>query len=239
MAVELKNHDIVYFPMPKTACTSLKMLFYHLNEKRIFENYKKDGKVMHIHNAGYGTPYFSELNHRDYAAMTRIAVIRDPVSRLLSAYSNRVGFHRELSAPRIDLDLAGKLGIGPDPSPEEFFINLEKYRILSPSIRHHTDLATKFLGPSLDYFQKVYPIEKLPDMVAFLSSRTGQNLTLGREQTGGKKIHFKDLSVPARKRLALYCMGDYALVDGFYRVPAEVDALFPRYAETGRIAASA
>ena len=228
MAVPLKNHDLVYFPMPKTACTSIKKLFFHLNENRVFENYRKDGTLMHIHNAGYGTPYFSDLKHKNYTAKTRVTVIRDPISRLLSAYSNRVAFHRELSERRIDIDLAGKLGSGPDPSPDEFFLNLEKYRVLSPSIRHHTDHATKFLGPSLTYFQKVYPIEKLTELVDFLSEKTSQDLTLGREQTGGKKIYFKDLSKPARKQLALYAMGDYALFDGHYRVPAEVEALFPR-----------
>ncbi|MCV0424083.1 MAG: sulfotransferase family protein [Roseibium sp.] len=227
MAIPLKNHDIVYFPMPKTACTSLKLLFFHLNENRVFKNYKKNGTLMHIHNAGYGTPYFSDLSHSEHATKTRVTVIRDPISRLLSAYSNRVVFHRELSERRIDTDLAEKLGISPDPSPDEFFLNLEKYRALSTSIKHHTDPATKFLGPSLDYFQKVYPLEKLTDLVDFISEKTSQNLKLGREQTGGQKIYFKDLSKSARKQLALYCMGDYALLNKHYQLPPEVDTLFP------------
>jgi len=227
MAVELKNHNIVYFPMPKTACTSLKMLFFQINEGRIFETYQEDGKLMHIHNAAYGSPSFWDVKHKDFQDMTRIALIRDPVSRLLSAYSNRVRYHRELSEQRIDMDLADRLGVGPDPSPDEFFINLEKYRFLSNSIRHHTDLATTFLGPDLEYFQKVYPIEEIGKLTRFLSETVKQDLVLGREQTGGKKVQFKDLSSQARKQLTQYCLGDYALMKDYYRIPTVIRARFP------------
>lgn len=227
MAVELRNHNIVYFPVPKTACTSLKMLFFQMNEGRIFEKYTKDGKLMHIHNAAYGSPTFWDVDHKSFADMTRIAVIRDPIGRLLSAYSNRVRFHRELSEARIDTDLAERLKIHPDPSPDEFFGNLEKYRILSNSIRHHTDLTSVFLGPNLAYFKKIYRIEELDKLTADLSGTLGKQLTLGREQTGGEKIYLKDLANITRKKLALYCMGDYALMKDYFRLPAETGARIP------------
>ncbi|MBN9673149.1 sulfotransferase family 2 domain-containing protein [Roseibium aggregatum] len=227
MAVELKNHNIVYFPMPKVACTSLKMLFFQINEGRIFEIYKEDGKLMHIHNAAYGSPSFWDVKHKDYENMIRIALIRDPVARLLSAYSNRVRYHRELSEQRIDLDLAKKLGVGPNPSPDEFFNNLEKYRILSSSIKHHTDPATTFLGPDLTYFQKIYRIEELDKLTRFLSDTVQQDLVLGREQTGGQKVKFMELERQARKNLTQYCLGDYALMKDYYQIPSEISGRFP------------
>lgn len=227
MAVELKNHNIAYFPMPKTACTSLKLLCFEINEGRKFEKYKKDGKLHHIHNAGYTTPAFWDVNHKDLEDMTRIAVIRDPIARLLSAYSNRVGFHQELSERHIDMELAQKLGVGPDPSPDEFFLNLEKYRFLSYSIRHHTNLSTTFLGPDLGYFHQVFRIEELDRLTAFLSEAVSMELTLGREQTGGKKIRLGDLSGKARRQLTMYCLPDYALIKDYYEVPSVAGAKFP------------
>ena len=230
MAVELKNRDIVYFPMPKTACTSLKMLFFQLNEGHPFEKYKKDGKLYHIHNAAYGTPTFWDVDHAAYEGMTRVAVIRDPIARMLSAYSNRVRFHRELSEKRIDMKLAEKLGVGPNPSPDAFFVNLEKYRFLSPSIRHHTDLSTTFLGPDLGYYHKVFRIEELDKLTSFLSTAVSKDVVLGREQTGGKKIRFEELSNRARKQLVMYCLGDYALLKDHYTVPSEAGAKIPALA---------
>ncbi|MBL3554151.1 sulfotransferase family 2 domain-containing protein [Rhodovulum sulfidophilum] len=216
MAVVLEGHNIVYFPVPKTACTSIKLLLFELNNGKKFEMYEEDGNVMHIHNAVYGTPSFLEVDRNPYADMIRIAVIRDPVSRMLSAFSNRVAFHRELSEDRIDTDLAERLGVHPDPSPDHFFNNIEKFRILSDSIRHHTDPVSSFLGPDLAYYHRVFRIERLDELTTFLGEKVGREIQLGREQVGGEKTSFEQLGARAQKNLLQYCSGDYALMRGFY-----------------------
>ena len=53
----------------------------------------------------------------------KITVIRDPVKRFLSAYSNRVRFHRALGRKRITEEQV-KLGAKPNPTLEEF---VERY----------------------------------------------------------------------------------------------------------------
>ncbi|WP_186389784.1 MULTISPECIES: sulfotransferase family 2 domain-containing protein [unclassified Stappia] len=222
MAVVLNNHNIVYFPVPKTACTSLKMLMFELNNGRKFEMYEEDGVLKHIHNAAYGTPSFIDVDRAPFAGMTRLAVIRDPIARLLSAYSNRVAFHRELSEDHIDADLASRLGVHPNPSPDHFFNNIGKFRILSGSIKHHTDPVSAFLGPDLAYYHRVFRIEDIGGLVELLSNAVGHPLELGREQVGGDKIKFEDLGHRAQRNLVEYCYGDYALMRGYYYMQARL-----------------
>ena len=83
-----------------------------------------------------------------------------------------------------------------------------------------------FLGPDLSYFSRVYPIENISDLVAYLSQKVGKTLIAGREQTGGRKIRFEDLDRGARLRLLQYVAPDYALLQGYYS-PKPLDARLP------------
>ncbi|MXN64025.1 hypothetical protein GR183_03830 [Stappia sp. GBMRC 2046] len=219
MAIVLENYGIVYFPVPKTACTSIKYLMYKINNGRNFEQHIRGDNLMHIHNSAYDTPSFIDVDLMPLKNMIRITVVRDPVARMLSAYSNRVKHYGELSEKRIDLELASKLGVRPNPSPDQFFNNLGKYRILSDSIKHHTDPIYSFLGSDLRYFHHVFRIEKISDFVDFMKNSTSQRIELEREQTGGEKISLSDLSNKARRKLTEYCYGDYALLQGHYPTP--------------------
>ncbi|WP_226638557.1 sulfotransferase family 2 domain-containing protein [Novosphingobium profundi] len=219
MPVNILNNKISYFPVPKTACTSIKYLFYYVENGKDFEMTEVNGEVQHIHNSMYPTEYFQVVDQKALVGSTRIAVIRDPVARMLSAFSNRVGFHKELSEDRIDMEMARKLEVHPNPSPDHFFNNIEKFRALSPSIKHHTDMTSAFLGYDLSYYHKIYTINELDELVDFLQGETGMDLKMGREQTGGAKLAFSDLLPRARKNLLQYCYGDYALMRGYYLPP--------------------
>ncbi len=219
MAVALSRHNLAYFPIPKTACTSIKMMMFELEHGRKFEMYEKDGVLMHIHNAAYSTPKFLETDLTSLASMQRIAVVRDPVKRMLSAYSNRVNFHGELSESHINTDLAQALGVHPNPSADHFFNNIEKFRILSPSIHHHTDPVNVFLGPDLHYFHRVFRLENLDEFVKFVSVQTEHTVHLGREQVGGEKLVFQDLGARAQRSLLEYTYAEYALLRGYYVPP--------------------
>lgn len=219
MAVALARHKLAYFPIPKTACTSIKMMMFELEHGRKFEMYEKEGVLMHIHNAAYPTPKFLDTDLAALTSMQRIAVVRDPVKRMLSAYSNRVNHHGELSEAHINTDLAQALGVHPNPSPDHFFNNLEKFRVLSPSIQHHTDPVNVFLGPDLHYFHRVFRLENLDDFVEFVATQTEQAVHLGREQTGGEKVEFHDLGSRAQRSLLEYTYAEYALLRGHYVPP--------------------
>lgn len=216
MSIFLNGTNITYYPVPKAACTSIKYMIYKLNYGKDFERYEENGVLKHIHNSAYSTPLFRDLNSNSFINRTRIAVIRDPISRMLSAFSNRVKHYGELSENVIDMDLAHKLGVQPNPSADHFFIHIEKFRLLSGAIRHHTDTTSAFLGPDLSYYHRIFPIEHLGDMVSFLEEATNQPIKLGQLQVGDQKVFFKDLGQTAQKSLLQYCYGDYALMRGYY-----------------------
>ncbi len=87
----------------------------------------------------------------------------------------------------------------PDPTISELISEIAEYRLLSDSIRHHSDAQTVFLGSDLAYFHRIYSVGDLPQLVEDLSRLTGMELSLRHEQAGGPKIDASEL--PAQIRL--------------------------------------
>lgn len=215
MTAEIPEHRIVYFSIPKVASTSLKELFYLANHGKPYE--RKVEERVHIHNEHYRTVSFYRHEAGRYDGHLRLAVVRDPIKRVLSCYSNRVLARGKLASGMIDAVAAERLGAPADPDIDTFIKKLDIYRALSGSIRNHTQPSAHYLGPDLGWFHHVFPIEDVDRMVALLSERTGLALTLPKKQTSEKKIAFEDLSARARDRLREFCAADYAYLKDFYR----------------------
>ena len=216
MPVILKQYSIAYFPVPKVACSSIKHLLFFLEHGRNFEKYiDSAGQKHNIHNSAYPTLNTWEDNWASAANMHRIAVVRDPLDRFVSAYHSRVVHFKELSATSIDSKKAALLGLTPDPGLDEFIDNLELYRIVSGSIKHHTDPQSSFLGHTLEYFDKVYKFEDLHALESDLRERTQQPLVLPHLVKGPAGENPSISAQRARKIIEFYS-GDYALLRGLY-----------------------
>jgi hypothetical protein len=214
--VILTKYRLAYFPVPKVACSSIKHLLYLLEHGKNFEKYIDGaGKKHNIHNAVYPSLNASEDDWSCADNLHRIAVVRDPVDRFLSAYHSRVAHFKELSDSKIDLGKAALLGVGPDPDLNHFIDGLELYRILSGSIKHHTDPQTSFLGHSLDYFDRVYKFEELDTLQADLRERTQQPVVLPHML---KTTATENPSISAKRirKIVEFYSGDYALLKGLY-----------------------
>ncbi|MFT4012588.1 MAG: sulfotransferase family 2 domain-containing protein [Paracoccus sp. (in: a-proteobacteria)] len=207
MALILPSQRIAYFPVPKVACTSIKSMFFEIENGRPFQPLRRFGQMFHIHNF-YGTQPFARQDLKGVADFWRFAVYRDPVARFLSCYSNRVLHFRELSAQMLS-PAAQKAGALPDPDLDSFVERIELYREFSPSIRHHVAPQVSFLGRDPGYFQQIYTMAELPQMVAELSQRIGRSLRLPHEQRGGPKLTPADLSANAQERLAQIYRADF------------------------------
>ncbi len=215
MVIALSEPGIAYFPAPKNACTSLKLLFYELCNGRPFDPEQEDGGADHIHDI-YGTPKFLSVDRAALADSRRIIVVRDPVERFLSSYANRVIYYEELSEQKINLDLAYKLGLRLDPPLDLFIDRLDEYRLASPSVRHHTEPQSYFYGHDLAYFTHVYRIRDLPLLARDLSEMMGREITIPYEQSGGPKIPIGALSGAQLKRVIELYSGDYALLRPYF-----------------------
>jgi hypothetical protein len=92
----------------------------------------------------------------------RICVVRDPVDRFLSGYTNRVLFH-------------GNLGAKP-PGIEEFIENLEHYRANNVVVRGHFLPQCAFLGKEPGLFTHVFRMNALEECRNWLE--TAQKVVL-------------------------------------------------------------
>ena len=209
MTVFLWQHALTYVSAPKVACTSLKHMFFEIENGFRFRRFHANGALQHIHNAAYPGYDFNALPHERIAGHVRLTVVRDPVRRFLSCYGNRVRHHRDLAPERIKPKFRGR-GATPDPSLEEFADKLELYREASGLIRRHTLPLVDILGRDPCYYEGVYSIGTLDAFRRRVVEITGRDVELQHLQTAGLKISPDDLSAAARRRIEAFYADDYA-----------------------------
>jgi hypothetical protein len=137
-----------------------------------------------------------------------------PVSRFLSAYSNRVIFHRELSEAQIPNEFRDYGAIA-NPDLEYFVEHLDVYRGLSWSIMHHTEPQVVFLGRNPAFYDRLFKFNELGALLDELKQRTGLALELPHEQRGGPKLNRNDLPQRVIRKIIDRYEDDYALYGSF------------------------
>ena len=100
----------------------------------------------------------------------RICMIRDPIERLKSAYTNRVLYHGKGSVPG---------------GWEEFVLRLGTYN--NGDLTHHTLPMYRELGESSNRFDRVFTINEMDKVAKFLSKISGRNVQPIKRQTGGSE----------------------------------------------------
>lgn len=209
------RYNIAYFPVPKIACTSLKHYFYEVQNGKPFVDHKdSDGNIVHVHDIIPSISFYSNVNQSRLTECHRIAVIRDPIDRFVSAYTNRVLFHEELSSERLNIPLANALNLAPNPEFEQFVYDLEKYRLASPSIMHHTNPATYFLGHDLGYYHRVYNMSEIVQLRTDVSTMTGTDYAVPHEQKAGMAFTRPSPDHECWLKVREFYSGDYALLKG-------------------------
>ncbi|MDA7429585.1 sulfotransferase family 2 domain-containing protein [Primorskyibacter aestuariivivens] len=208
MTVILHQHRLFYAAVPKVACTSLKHMFFEAENGFAFQDYQANGQDKHIHNAAYPTMLRTEYPENQIADFLRVAVIRNPIRRLLSAYGNRVVLHRELSEEKAGPALQ-RLGLSPDPDLDSFVDNLEAYAEAHASIHHHIRPMVDFLGSDPGYFHHFYRLDAMPRFMEKINTHMGTNFKLARMQTGGPKLLPNVLSEERIARLHAFYHQDF------------------------------
>ena len=207
----LPKRSIGYRHIPKTACTSIKQALYKLRTGKKFSR-KEVGTDVH--------QYFSKRYTDLSDAKFKFIVIRDPIKRFLSAYSNRVTHHKELSKAFLEKNENGKkliekATIPLDPSLSDFIKYFDDYNMIRP-INHHTKPVVEFFDEELDFFDKVYKIEETEKLEADIGKMYKNKFILPREQTGGKKYKVEALSKEEMDFLLEYYAKDYELMKDYY-----------------------
>lgn len=204
MTVFLHDAGISYYAVPKCASSSLKQLFFCIENGFKYRPFVANGRHIHIHRV-YPTLAFARAEPRDQEGNDRIAVVRDPVDRLLSAYSHRIGKRGSLPLT----DAASAAGVDPEPFLASFIDRLEEYREHSPWLAHHTQPLVHFLGQDAAYFTALYPLAELNLLVSDLSTRLQRELTIGTVHTDGPKLNRTALTGAQIRRIEAFYAEDY------------------------------
>jgi hypothetical protein len=216
MAAVSHHRRFVYFPIPKNATSSMKLVMYEIDTGVPFtEEIRKELRIRDVHklypSSGFRKPWL-----RYYSAYTSIAIVRDPIKRFISAYRNRVVHTKVLEEkPAIAVALSReKLNL--TPSLNELVENLDRYRAISHKVHAHTVPQSGYLGKFWKKINHRIPIERLNDVPQIVKATTGQDIVLKHEQTGGPKVSIDELSKANFDKLANFYRADYRMLKAFY-----------------------
>lgn len=211
MTVILKEQKILFTSAPKVACSSIKTALFEVENGFAFQPFHANGQYRHIHDlAVYPALEFFEIAPMDFTDFIRITMVRNPVRRFLSAYSNRVIYYREVSEQNLARHELEE-GLAPDPSLREFVENLEAYRRASNSIRLHTDPLWHFLGREANFYNYIFNIRQIKEFDEVLSSLLGREFVTPHLQSGGPKLTESDLTAGERMKIEQFYHLDYEI----------------------------
>lgn len=208
MPVPVKSTNLVYFPVPKVACTSIKHALLNYNEDGradwLSEARKTDKTLPNSHRV-YPSEPLRPKHVLKYMGRRWFCVVRDPVRRFLSVYGNRVVHHNDLKSSEPALEQAG---LPPRPDLDTFATHLEVYCRTSRSIRHHARPIVDYLGRRPGRFDRIFRMSELSGLRDYLAE-AGAEIRLDHLQTGGPKLTPDDLPAPALERVKRFYASDY------------------------------
>lgn len=211
----LQDKKLIYIPIPKNACTSVKQALHQIEFGCLFDTKRTvNAAYVDVHDFYKKRPNaFTSTNKLSSATdYTRFAVVRDPVGRLISCYRNRV---MDLGDLEPDVELFDRVNLPAKPDLNTFVLNLETYRKFNKSIEHHSRPQSFFLRGSLKYLDRVYPMEQLDELHAFLQTISPE-LEMLRRKSGGTEVDLAQLSQKALNAANRFYKKDYQLLKDFY-----------------------
>jgi hypothetical protein len=199
---------IAFFFSPKSGGTSLRAFLFHAENGFAFRDYSVQGMQVDA-NALAANYRFNRVDHAPLVDFRRFALVRDPVKRFLSGYSNRVLHYRELSIEAAGQDLLRE-GLPPDPDIGTFVENYVGYLRCSKNLARHFLRQQKFIGPDASHFERVFKLEDVDQLVDFVNAACGAQAKMPRLQTGGPKLDFFALNEDIQTQLLEICQHDIA-----------------------------
>jgi hypothetical protein len=199
---------MAFFFSPKAGGTSLRAFLFHAENGFAFRDYSVQGQRVDA-NMLMANYRFNRVDHAPLEDYRRFALVRDPVKRFLSGYSNRVLHYRELSIEAAGKELLRE-GLAPDPDIATFVENYIGYLRCSKPLARHFLKQQKFIGQDPAYFEQVFKLEELDTLVDFVNAECGTQAKMPRLQTGGPKLDFFALEEDVQLQILDVCRHDIA-----------------------------
>ncbi|MGR3501216.1 sulfotransferase family 2 domain-containing protein [Pseudaestuariivita sp.] len=217
MVIAVDAFQIAYMALPKAGCTSVKSALLALDPTAPAPETITDSEEVHDI---YQTMRFRPHRWHKYRKHWRFCVVRDPVKRLMSAYTDRVVGRQELhNSPNLSHPDYAHLPL--DPDPDFFFQNLDAYIGASSVVKHHVLPAWLFLGPRQvqEHFDRVYKTEELGQLADDLSARTGREVQMPRANSSKARLTLGDLAPKTVQAISARLAAEYVYLGGLYRNP--------------------
>ena len=199
MTVILPQHRLAYLAVPKVACTTIKAAFFKLENEVDFNDVDPAIRPFSVHEV-YPTKLFRQVDKSAIKGFHKVALVRDPIDRFLSAYRNRVVEKNEIAKSKV-VERIRELGLPVKPSLSTFISHLDEYRIVR-GIDHHTRPMTNFLGRNPQWFSVLYDISRVDEFLGKISTLTGCRLAASVQNSSGKHRGTSDI-LSSSERLIL------------------------------------
>ena len=194
------NKKLVYYPCPKNANTSAKLfLLKHLGidnqfffSDDIFPLYKQKNNKLKKNNLNYFLPSkqpFSVIN-----VNYKCCIVRNPIDRFVSAYKNRILFHKDRKFGNHTIDMI-----------------LEKLENGLFENRHFLP-QTYFLGDNLNYYTFYSDVKNIKSFEEKVNEFFGKKIEFPQLQLGGKEFDIKLNSRQLNKIKTIY-FSDFELLE--------------------------
>ncbi len=209
MPYRVKGTRLLYFPVPKAGCSSLKQMLLTLDEPEEAERLaRREGRHPHVHVYYPTTPFRRGLVLRHFG-LRWFCVVRDPLERFVSGYRNRVLRYRELSTYHVPEETFSRIGLPHSPDIETFALNLDAYMRVSGLIRHHFLPMTVWLGRRPGRYARIFPLARMDALQDWLRAAGVAAEIPHAHASGGERSEI-ELSARAQAALREYYAGDYA-----------------------------
>jgi hypothetical protein len=213
MVVAIPAHGLAYWPVPKAGCSSVKAMIAQIDPD--FEARTQELETTDLHKI-YQTRQFKQFRFKEQENAFRFTVLRDPIKRLMSVYTNRVIQQQDLINRRLTME-RNNMPVRPDP--DTFYLKLKAYCKLSTRIHHHVKRSGYYCGYQLDKFNRVYRTEEMDELARDLSEISGIRVETTRRNASTMTLEFNDLRVKTRESLIPFLRREYEHLNGYFENP--------------------
>ena len=215
MVIAVANAGLAYAPVPKAGCSSVKAMLAQVDPDVTLPN--PDKVSNRLFHAMYPTRRYNRWRFRNTRDLFRFTVVRDPLKRLMSVYTNKVVHKKELFNSR--KIRTGVADLPPDPDPDFFFQNLAAYIDAASVIKHHALPTRLFTGQDLGGYDVVFRTSEMDDVARTLSERTKQKVQAVRVNSSEVKLDFQDLKWRTVDALRPFVADEYAHLKDYFENP--------------------
>ncbi|MEM7241098.1 MAG: sulfotransferase family 2 domain-containing protein [Pseudomonadota bacterium] len=217
MSLHLSKERISVVTIPKCLSTSLCHFFFALENGVEADELVVKGKPakinVHKHYFTHGFEKCKELSGRGF---WRATFVRDPMSRIISTYRNRI-LHAEILKKQgvTDKKLLNSLPSRPDL--ETFVMNLESYQKAHKKVLHHTHPLSYFLGKKPSYFNRIYTMKQVAEFRDEMKNRMKRPVPeVRRLYTEGPEFSVSDLNQKCRNHIETMFEEDYRIFGKYF-----------------------